>query len=152
MTDLFSPARLGSIALGNRVVMAPMTRSRSDPDGTPTDIMVDYYRQRASAGLVIAEGTYPSENGKGYCRTPGIVNRGIMFCSLKDDRERSQGEIVRSLKGKLAAVAGIKAYPVAFLLDAKGVVQWEGVFQKNHFAEIRERIVQLIGNKRMPQE
>jgi N-ethylmaleimide reductase len=75
MTDLFSPARLGSISMRNRVVMAPMTRSRARDDGTPTDIMVEYYRQRASAGLVIAEGTYPSENGKGYCRTPGIVNQ-----------------------------------------------------------------------------
>ncbi len=75
MTDLFSPLRLGSIEMANRVVMAPMTRSRSDDDGNPTDVMVDYYRQRASAGLIIAEGTYPSENGKGYCRTPGIVNQ-----------------------------------------------------------------------------
>ena len=75
MTNLFTPTQLGSIALRNRVVMAPMTRSRSQADGTPTDMMVDYYRQRAGAGLIIAEGTYPSENGKGYCRTPGIVNQ-----------------------------------------------------------------------------
>jgi N-ethylmaleimide reductase len=75
MTDLFGPLRLGSIDMTNRVVMAPMTRSRSDDEGNPTDVMVDYYRQRASAGLIVAEGTYPSENGKGYCRTPGIVNQ-----------------------------------------------------------------------------
>ena len=75
MTDLFSPTSLGSIALQNRVVMAPMTRSRALADGTPTAMMRDYYVQRASAGLIIAEGTYPSENGKGYCRTPGIVNQ-----------------------------------------------------------------------------
>jgi 2,4-dienoyl-CoA reductase-like NADH-dependent reductase (Old Yellow Enzyme family) len=52
-----------------------MTRSRALPDGTPTEMMRDYYVQRASAGMIIAEGTYPSENGKGYCRTPGIVNQ-----------------------------------------------------------------------------
>jgi N-ethylmaleimide reductase len=52
-----------------------MTRSRAQADGTPSDMMVDYYRQRASAGLIIAEGTYPSEDGKGYCRTPGIVDQ-----------------------------------------------------------------------------
>ncbi len=75
MTDLFSPAKLGTIELANRVLMAPMTRSRAADDGTPTPMMLDYYRQRASAGLIIAEGTYPSENGKGYCRTPGIVNQ-----------------------------------------------------------------------------
>lgn len=74
MTTLFEPCQLGKIALQNRIVMAPMTRSRASEDGTPTAMMIDYYRQRASAGLIIAEGTYPSENGKGYCRTPGIVN------------------------------------------------------------------------------
>ena len=74
MATLFDPCTLGALQLSNRIVMAPMTRSRANNDGTPTDMMMDYYRQRASAGLIIAEGTYPSEDGKGYCRTPGIVN------------------------------------------------------------------------------
>lgn len=74
MSNLFEPCQLGAIELANRIVMAPMTRSRSLDDGTPTPMMIDYYRQRASAGLIIAEGTYPSEDGKGYCRTPGITN------------------------------------------------------------------------------
>lgn len=73
MTDvLFTPAKLGSIEIGNRIVMAPMTRSRATVDGVPTQLMVDYYRQRASAGLIISEGTQPSASGQGYCRTPGI--------------------------------------------------------------------------------
>ncbi len=71
-SPLLLPTRLGSLALRNRIVMAPMTRSRASEDGTPTDCMVEYYRQRASAGLVITEGTYPSLVGKGYCRTPGL--------------------------------------------------------------------------------
>lgn len=75
MTNLFSSGQLGRIAIRNRIVMAPMTRSRADAAGNPTPMMLDYYRQRASAGLIIAEGTYPSENGKGYCRTPGIVTQ-----------------------------------------------------------------------------
>lgn len=74
MPDLFSPTKLGRLELANRVVMAPMTRSRATNDGTPTDAMADYYRQRASAGLIVTEGIYPSEDGKGYCRTPGIVS------------------------------------------------------------------------------
>lgn len=74
MHSLFEACQLGSITLKNRVVMAPMTRSRADALGVPTDMMVEYYAQRASAGLIIAEGTYPSENGKGYCRTPGITD------------------------------------------------------------------------------
>jgi len=71
---LMTPARFGSLELKNRVVMAPMTRSRAGVDGEITDIMVEYYRQRAGAGMIITEGVYPSEDGKGYCRTPGLVH------------------------------------------------------------------------------
>jgi N-ethylmaleimide reductase len=73
MSDLFSPTRLGRLDLRNRIVMAPMTRSRAGAHGEPTDLMVEYYRQRASAGLIITEGIFPSADGKGYCRTPGLV-------------------------------------------------------------------------------
>ena len=72
--NLFTPLTLGALQLRNRIVMAPMTRSRAGQEGTPTDIMVDYYRQRASAGLIISEGIAPSANGRGYCRTPGIYS------------------------------------------------------------------------------
>jgi N-ethylmaleimide reductase len=72
MTSLFSPVELGELALRNRVVLAPMTRDRAGPGDVPTDIMVEYYRQRATAGLIITEGTQPSPVGKGYYRTPGI--------------------------------------------------------------------------------
>jgi N-ethylmaleimide reductase len=74
-STLLSPQTLGQIELSNRVVMAPMTRSRADADGDmPNDLMKEYYRQRASAGLIITEGTHPSAEGKGYCRTPGLYN------------------------------------------------------------------------------
>lgn len=72
--DLFAPVRLGALELRNRIVMAPMTRSRADNTGVPTDIMVEYYRQRAGAGLIISEGIAPSADGLGYCRTPGIYS------------------------------------------------------------------------------
>jgi len=72
VSDLFSPVRLGALALRNRVVMAPMTRSRAGEGDVPTDHMALYYRQRASAGLIITEGVQPSPAGKGYWRTPGI--------------------------------------------------------------------------------
>ena len=72
MTDLFTPGRLGDIELANRIVMAPMTRSRAGAGDIPTALNVEYYRQRATAGLIITEGTQPSLVGKGYCRTPGI--------------------------------------------------------------------------------
>ena len=69
---LFTPVRLGVIELANRVVMAPMTRDRAGPGDVPSDMMVEYYRQRASAGLIVTEGAQPSPAGKGYWRTPGI--------------------------------------------------------------------------------
>jgi len=75
MSQLFAPIQLGRLELRNRVVMAPMTRSRAGADDEPTELVVEYYRQRASAGLVITEGIYPSFDGKGYCRTPGLVTR-----------------------------------------------------------------------------
>mgnify|MGYP003630375277 CR=1 FL=1 len=71
---MFSAVTLGQLALANRIVMAPMTRSRADIDGVPTDMMEDYYRQRASAGLIISEGIAPCVSGLGYCRTPGLFN------------------------------------------------------------------------------
>jgi N-ethylmaleimide reductase len=69
---IFEPIKFGAIELNNRIVMAPMTRSRAGDGDLPTDLHVDYYTQRATAGMIITEGTQPSANGKGYCRTPGI--------------------------------------------------------------------------------
>ncbi|APW40042.1 alkene reductase [Rhodoferax koreense] len=69
---LFSPARLGAIEVANRVAMAPLTRSRADTDGVQTPLAVTYYGQRASAGLIIAEATNISRQGRGYAYTPGI--------------------------------------------------------------------------------
>ncbi|MCU1717569.1 alkene reductase [Pseudomonas sp. 5P_3.1_Bac2] len=74
MSLLFHPQQLGELYLPNRIVMAPMTRSRADERGVPTAEMVEYYRQRASAGLIVAEGAAPSADGLGYCRTPAIYN------------------------------------------------------------------------------
>lgn len=72
MTKLFTPVQIGRLTLPNRLVMAPMTRSRADDAGVPSNLVVSYYAQRASAGLIITEGVYPNALGKGYVRTPGI--------------------------------------------------------------------------------
>ena len=69
---LFAPIRLGAIDCSNRIVMAPMTRSRASADGLVHDLHVTYYGQRAAAGLIVTEGTQPSIHGQGYCRTPGV--------------------------------------------------------------------------------
>ncbi len=70
--SLLSPITVGPLSLPNRVLMAPMTRSRADAVGNPTSIMAEYYEQRAGAGLIISEGVVISPQGKGYPNTPGI--------------------------------------------------------------------------------
>ena len=72
MPSLFEPIQLGDIHAANRVLMAPLTRGRSTDDHVPTDIMVDYYRQRAGAGLIITEGTGVSRQGLGWPNAPGL--------------------------------------------------------------------------------
>ena len=71
-TSLFSPVKVGRSTLSNRLVMAPMTRSRAQADGTPGELAATYYAQRASVGLIVTEGTQPSDDGQGYLSTPGI--------------------------------------------------------------------------------
>ena len=69
---LFAPVTLGALALANRIVMAPLTRSRMGDDGVPNALHAEYYAQRASAGLIISEATNISQQGRGYALTPGI--------------------------------------------------------------------------------
>ena len=72
MAELDSPLVLGDLHLKNRVVMAPLTRNRASDDRVPTPMMVQYYAQRASAGLIISEATVISEEANGYFNTPGL--------------------------------------------------------------------------------
>ena len=74
MTTLFDPIRIGDLDLANRVVMAPLTRNRAAPGEVPSDLAVEYYRQRASAGLIISEASQVCPEGQGYIDTPGIHN------------------------------------------------------------------------------
>jgi N-ethylmaleimide reductase len=71
---LFEPLRTPSLQLKNRLVMSPMTRNRAVHANTPNALMVEYYGQRAGAGLIVTEGTSPSPNGLGYARIPGLFN------------------------------------------------------------------------------
>tara|TARA_B100000378_G_scaffold208953_1_gene171983 strand:- start:464 stop:1546 length:1083 start_codon:yes stop_codon:yes gene_type:complete len=72
VTTLFDPIQLGAIAAPNRILMAPLTRARATRDHVPTALMVDYYRQRASAGLIISEATGISRQGLGWPYAPGL--------------------------------------------------------------------------------
>lgn len=72
MNTLWNPVKIGKLDLNHRLGLAPMTRSRAKADGTPGDLAAEYYAQRASLGLLITEGTQPSDDGQGYTTTPGI--------------------------------------------------------------------------------
>ena len=72
MPSLFDPITVGDIHAANRIFMAPLTRGRSTPAHVPTSIMIDYYRQRAGAGLIISEGTGVSRQGLGWPNAPGL--------------------------------------------------------------------------------
>ena len=74
MADLSSPVQFGDLKLKNRVIMAPLTRSRATDDRVPTAMMAEYYAQRASAGLIISEATVISEEANGYLNTPGLFS------------------------------------------------------------------------------
>src|SRR6201987_5056853 len=74
MPSLFEPIELGAVAARNRILMAPLTRGRATMDHVPTPMMIDYYRQRAGAGLIISEGTGISAQGLGWPYAPGIWN------------------------------------------------------------------------------
>ena len=72
--NLLTPVTLGAVSLENRILMAPLTRMRADNEGVPSSLAMEYYAQRASAGLIISEATQISELGKGYPATPGIYS------------------------------------------------------------------------------
>src|SRR5580692_5788371 len=71
-STLFSPTKIGAIDVANHIAMAPLTRSRAGMDGVHTPLAIQYYAQRASAGLIITEATNISRQGRGYAFTPGI--------------------------------------------------------------------------------
>ncbi|MBU7435821.1 alkene reductase [Paraburkholderia fungorum] len=98
-TDLFAPTTLGALELANRIVMAPLTRSRAGEDGVPTDLHATYYAQRASAGLIISEATNISAQGRGYAMTPGIwtEDQVVGWKKVTDAVHVAGGKIVAQL-------------------------------------------------------
>jgi N-ethylmaleimide reductase len=97
---LLDPYLLGDLAISNRVVMAPLTRTRAaNPGHMPTDLMREYYQQRASAGLIISEGVFVSDNGRGWHGAPGVYSeeQGIAWKSITDAVHAKGGRIFAQL-------------------------------------------------------
>lgn len=110
---LFEPLTAASIQLANRAIMAPMTRSRAVDANTPNALMAEYYAQRASAGLIVSEGTSPSPNGLGYARIPGLFNDAHVggWKAITDAVHAKGGKIFVQLMhtGRVTHVANLPA-------------------------------------------
>lgn len=110
---LFEPIKIRSLQLANRTVMSPMTRSRAVEANTPNALMAEYYGQRASAGLIVTEGTSPSPNGLGYARIPGLFDdRHVQGWKLVTEAVHAKGgKIVVQLMhtGRVTHIANLPA-------------------------------------------
>ena len=110
---LFEPLVTPTIRLANRAVMAPMTRNRAIDANTPNALMAEYYGQRATAGLIITEGTSPSPNGLGYARIPGLFNEAQVrgWKAVTDKVHAKGGKIFVQLMhtGRVAHAANLPA-------------------------------------------
>lgn len=127
MKTLFDPVALGNIECENRIFMAPMTRSRAGEGDVPTQMNVKYYAQRASAGLIITEGVYPSFDGKGYVRTPGMVTEAQVegWKAVADAVHAKNGKIVMQIM-HCGRVASAHNKPADARTLAPSAVQAEG--------------------------
>jgi 2,4-dienoyl-CoA reductase-like NADH-dependent reductase (Old Yellow Enzyme family) len=95
MAELNSPVQFGDLKLKNRVVMAPLTRSRATDDRVPTAMMAEYYAQRASSGLIISEATVISEEANGYLNTPGLfTNAQVEGWKLTTNAVHEKGGLI----------------------------------------------------------
>ena len=142
---LFSPLTLGELELPNRLVMAPLTRVRSGDEGIPGPLVVEHYRQRASLGLIVSEGVYPSPAGRSYAGQPGIATEeqvsawkkvtdavhaegGRMFAQIMHGGRVSHPDITGghtivgpsalAIEGEVRTPAGKQPYPVPHALTA----------------------------------
>jgi N-ethylmaleimide reductase len=135
MTTLFDPIRAGDLALANRIVMAPLTRNRS-PNAVPGDLSVTYYRQRATAGLIVTEATAITHQGQGYADVPGLYAPEQLagWKRVTDAVHEAGGKIVVQLwhvgrishvslqpgGGKPVAPSAIRANSKTYLINAGG--------------------------------
>lgn len=133
MSTLFDPLKVGAIDLKNRVVMAPLTRNRAFDGDTPSDMHVDYYRQRAGAGLIITEASQITPEGKGYAWTPGIHSAAQIagWKKVTDAVHEAGGKIVIQLwhVGRISHTSlqeGGKAPVAPSAIRAEGVKTFDG--------------------------
>jgi 2,4-dienoyl-CoA reductase-like NADH-dependent reductase (Old Yellow Enzyme family) len=143
--NLYTPLRAGELELANRIVMAPLTRTRSRADGVPSDLNAEHYGQRAGLGLIITEGVFPASESKAYPGQPGIATAeqaagwarvatavhdrgGRIVMQIMHGGRVSHPEITGTprivapsavaIRGEVRTPAGRLPYPVPHALDA----------------------------------
>lgn len=135
MSDLFEPTKAGDITLANRIAMAPLTRNRS-PGEAPNDLNVTYYQQRATAGLIITEGTPITHQGQGYAHVPGLYKPEALegWKKVTDAVHKAGGKIVTQIwhvgrvshtslqpgEGKPVAPSAITAKSKTYIINPDG--------------------------------
>lgn len=139
-TDLFEPFKLGSLNLQNRIVMAPLTRSRMGSDGVPNEMHAKYYAQRASAGLLISEATNISPQARGYAFTPGIWSdeQILGWKKVTTAVHRKGGKIICQL-WHVGRFSHISLLPNNSLPVAPSAIKAEGkTFTEHGFEEVSQ--------------
>lgn len=133
MSILFDPLKMGAIDLKNRVVMAPLTRNRAFKEDAPSQMHIDYYRQRAGAGVIITEASQITPEGKGYAWTPGIHSAAQIagWRQVTDAVHEAGGRIVIQLwhVGRISHTSlqeGGKAPVAPSAIQAEGVKTFDG--------------------------
>lgn len=137
-TDLFTPVTMGDIELANRIVMAPVTRSRYGEDGIPNEMHAEYYAQRATAGLIVAEATNISPQGRGYAATPGIWSDEQVtgWKKVTDAVHAAGGKIVSQL-WHVGRFSSVELQPDGVAPVAPSAIQAEGqTYTANGFVPV----------------
>jgi 2,4-dienoyl-CoA reductase-like NADH-dependent reductase (Old Yellow Enzyme family) len=144
MPSLFDPIELGAIRAANRVLMAPLTRTRADANHVPTEMMIEYYRQRASAGLIISEATGISRQGLGWPNAPGIWTEAQTeaWKPITEAVHKAGGKIIAQLwhQGRLARPDVNKLQP----LSASATRAPYPIPEKNPYGEARAATIDEI--------
>src|SRR5579875_3362580 len=126
-SDLFTPVKMGEITLANRIVMAPLTRSRAGKGDVQGPMNAEYYAQRATAGLIVCEATNISQQGKGYAFTPGIyTDAQVAGWRLVTDAVHAKGGHIVCQLWHVGRISHPSLQPEGGLPVAPSAVQPEG--------------------------
>ena len=132
MPQLLNPITVGDLRLPNRVIMAPLTRLRGTVDHVPTEVMVEYYRQRAGAGLIISEGIPVSPQGVGYAQVPGI------WMERQVERWRPVTDAVHKAGGRIfAQIWHVGRVSDPYFLHGESPVAPSAIAAKGHVSLLR---------------